>query len=233
MPMISRLVATLAAACLLFAAGQASAATRVFLLHDHPNGQLNPPTYGFRWDNLFGAGGQHTFSFDHTDGMETAEVTLVYDDVQNTIRIYGRAYGGKDIGGGWDPVEQGWIDIDFTYRDNVHADVDNKNLVPGDDFYVIAESPNNNGFFMLDGWGGNLTVNMVDKWSSADGYSFGFDNDADSKGNPAIIGDPTIFSGDGWVAPPSGSRDFIFIGEEITHTPVEATTWGAVKKLHR
>lgn len=225
----------LALAALSFAA-PAEASTRVFRLHNHPSNALLPPMYGFRWDNLFGTGGEYTFSFDHNDGSELADVRLTYDTSANTIRIAGRAYGGKDIGSAWHATQRGWINIDFTYRASVHSGVDNKNLVAGNDYYVTAMNPTNNGGFSLDGWGGNLVVNMIDKFGTDDGYSFAWDNDYDSKGNQSVANNPLIWSGDGWVTTPdmqmiSGSRDWIFIGDELIPLPVRETTWGAIKSL--
>lgn len=223
----------LASALMILASTPAQAGITQFLLHDHPNGQVNPPSYGFRFDDLFGGGGIYTFSFDYADINENADVRLDYDDVQNTIRIYGRAFGGKDTGTAWDPLESGWITIDFTYNVNVNANVDNSALALGDDYYVTNESPSNSGSFVLDGWGGDITVNISDKFSGADGHSFGFDNDYDSKGNATIANDPLIYSGDGWLAPPGGSaRDWIFIGEMMTPLPVEQSTWGSLKRVN-
>ncbi|NNF06787.1 MAG: hypothetical protein HKN21_08500 [Candidatus Eisenbacteria bacterium] len=211
-------------------AADGQAATVTYLLHDHPDGTQNPPPYGFRWDDLLGPGA-YTFSFDYSDVSGSAQVFLDYDDVANTIRIHGRAYGGKDIGATYDAVESGWIDIDFTYNANVNANVDNAILSPGDDYYVINEDLSNAGSFTLDGWGGDITVNMTDKFFGASGYSFNFDNDSDSKGNAGIAGDPNIFSGNGWLAPPGGSaRDWIFIGELMTPLPVENTSVSRLKK---
>jgi hypothetical protein len=210
--------------------GPASAGVTMFTLHDHPNGQINPPTYGLRLDDLL-ASGEYTFSFDYVDMSGAAGVVLAYDDVNNTIHISGRAYGGKDIGGAWDGAESGWIDIDFLFAANV-AERDNCAGAAGNDLYVTGESLANNGTISLDGWGGDQVFSFTDK-ADGSGCTFVFDNDTDSKGNAGIANDPSMWSGSGWLMPPtSGSRDWLFIGE-MQSLPTEEATWGKVKALYR
>jgi hypothetical protein len=207
----------------------AGAVLNVYECHDHPNGVINPPTYGLRIDDLLGEG-QYTFSFDYADGSGSAMVTMTWNDVTNEIHISGLAYGGKDIGGAWDATEQGWIDIDFYYRDDVTVR-DNCAGDAGDDLYVTSESANNNGTITLIGWGGDAVFNFSGK-ADATGCAFIVDNDTDPKGNATIAGDPTLYSVSGWLMPPtSGSRDWIFVARMGT-VPVENRTWGALKSLY-
>jgi hypothetical protein len=208
----------------------AAAMVHVYTVHDHPNGDRVPPAYGLRLDDLVGDG-DFTFSFDYIDGSGSASVLMEYDDVSGEIHIYGRAYGGKDIGTGWDPALSGWIDIDFTYVDDVNVR-DNCAGDPGNDLYVTSESANNNGTFTLDGWGGDQVFVFSGK-ANTTGCSFILDNDTDSKGNSSIAGDPSQWSGSGWFMPTtSGSRDWLFVAVEAT-VPVEEATWGQVKNLFR
>jgi hypothetical protein len=201
----------------------------MFQLTDHPNGTKTPPPYGLRIDDLTSTG-VFTFSFEFIDGSGSSNVMLSYDDVTGEIHISGRAYGGKWLGGVWDATEQGWIDIDFRYRDDVMESHDCAGT-PGDDLYVTGESPNNNGTITLDGWGGDAAFNFEGK-SDYTGCSFIFDNDTDPKGNSTIANDPTLYSGSGWLKPPSGeARDWLFVGHMLT-VPVAETTWGAVKALY-
>jgi len=219
----------LAAAITGLSALPAAAVLHVFTCHDHPNGSVQPPTYGLRIDDLVGPG-DFTFSFDYADGSGTAMVTMTWDDVTNEIHIFGIAYGGEDTGGGWNAANSGWIDIDFTYRDDVNVR-DNCSGDPGDDLYVTSESANNNGTVTLLGWGGDAVFPYSGK-ANTTGCAFIADNDTDSKGNTTIAGDPTLYSVSGWLQPPtSGSRDWLFIAEMGT-VPVEDTTWGALKKLY-
>ena len=44
----------------------AAAVVHVLTCHDHPDGGVQPPTYGLRIDDLVGPG-DFTFSFDHAD----------------------------------------------------------------------------------------------------------------------------------------------------------------------
>jgi len=214
---------------LIAGAGTAGAMIHSYLLTDHPNGAVQPPTYGLRIDDLLGAG-VFTFSFEYIDMTGSSAMMLEYNDVTGEIHIYGRAYGGKDTGTGWDPAVQGWILIDFTYRDNVNES-DDCSGTPGNDLYVSGESANNNGSISLDGWGGDAVFSYEGK-ADGSGCSFIFDNDTDSKGNSGIAGDLTLFSGSGWLKPPTtGSRDWLFVGHVMT-VPVEETTWGAVKAMY-
>lgn len=211
------------------AAVPATAGVTVFTLHDHPNGVINPPMYGLRLDDLLGSG-EWSFSFDYVDGSGSASMLLVWDDGAGTVHIYGRAYGGKDIGTGWSASSRGWADIDFTYRMNVSTK-DNCPGAVGNDIYV-KEHANNNGTVHLDGWGGNQTFTFTDR-ADPNTCSFVFDNDWDSKGNSTIANDPSIWSGNGWLQPGTdGSRDWIFIGRMNT-LPTTPVSWGSVKALYR
>jgi hypothetical protein len=207
----------------------AHATLHMYMLTNHPNGSEVPPAYGLRLDDLVGEG-EFTFSFEHIDGTGSAMMTLTYDDVLGEIRIYGRAYGGKDTGTGWDATLQGWVDIDFTYSDNVFIADDCAGAL-GNDLYVSGESANNNGTVTLDGWGGDAVFDFEGK-ADGSGCSFIFDNDTDSKGNSSIANDLTLFSGSGWLKPPtSGARDWLFVGHMMT-VPVRDMSWGALKALY-
>jgi hypothetical protein len=196
---------------------------QTFLCHDHPQGLLAPPTYGLRIDNLIGEG-EYTFSFDYTDGVETARVLLTYDETLAQIRIAGRAYGGLLDGGAWSPEASGWIDIDFVYTNSV-AVYDNCARDTGDDLYVTAADAFNTGTFTLDGWGGDASFSFIDR-ADEHGCSFVFDNDWDSKGIDDIADDPAIWSAAGWLQPgTSGNRDWLFIATRYV-TPTECAESG-------
>lgn len=230
--MSRRLRASFISAVLLgVAALPASAGVTVYQCHDHPNGQIIPPSYGLRIDYLLG-NGMYTFSFDYVDGSGTSNVMLTYDDMLGTIRIQGRAFGGKDIGGSWSATEKGWIDIDFTYTTNLNVR-DNCGGAAGNDLYISTESALNAGTFHLDGWGGDQTFNFSDK-SGDDGCSFVFDNDWDSKGNSTVANNPAIWSAAGWLKPGdvNGSRDWVFIAELMT-VPTLECSWGHIKSMYR
>jgi hypothetical protein len=189
---------------------------QTFQCHDHPHGDLVPPTYGLRIDDLLGEG-EYTFSFDYSDGVETARVLLTHDSGLNQIHITGRAYGGQVVDGALSPTAQGWIDIDFSYT-NAVAVYDNCARNPGNDLYVTGASALNTGTFTLDGWGDNQSFSFIDR-ANESGCSFSFDNDYDSKGVAEIANDPNIWSASGWLQPStSGSRDWLFIAKRV-YTP--------------
>lgn len=187
---------------------------QTFVCHDHPEGAIAPPTYGLRIDDLLGEG-QYTFSFDYSDGVEDALVTLTYDEASATIRIAGRAFGGLVDGDGWSASTCGWIDIDFTYTRSV-AVYDNCARATGDDLFVTGASSLNTGTFTLDGWGGNASFSFIDR-ANEGGCSFVFDNDWDSKGVDEIANDPNIWSAAGWLQPvTTGDRDWVFTATRYT-----------------
>ncbi len=193
---------------------------RTFVCHDHPQGAIAPPTYGLRLDNLLGDG-QYTFSFDYSDGVQSALVLFTYDAANAVCRISGRAYGGLLDGDEWDPASSGWIDFDFSYTSAV-AVYDNCARDAGDDVYVTGASSLNTGTFTLDGWGGNASFTFIDR-ADENGCSFIFDNDWDSKGVDEIADDPNVWSAAGWLQPGAdGSRDWLFIATPDV-TPTECT----------
>jgi hypothetical protein len=219
---------SLAATLFFLAALPAAATVHLFICHDHPNGSEVSPAYGLRLDDLL-SDGVYTFSFDYIDINGSASVLLEYDDVAGTIRIYGRVFGGKDVGSSWSSTEKGWANIDFTYSDHLVVQ-DNCAGGAGNDVYVTDESNNNGGTITLDGWGGDQSFQFFGKKKEGD-CAFYFDNDYDSKGNGSISGDPSIWHGTGWLKPPTtGYRDWLFIAEMMT-VPTEDATWGEVKSI--
>jgi hypothetical protein len=191
----------------------ASDAVVSYVCNDHPNGLAAPPTYGLRIDGLLGAG-VYTFSFDYTDGVESARVVLDYDPAAATIHIHGRAFGGLVEDEAYVPGSSGWIDIDFTYTSAVTV-YNSCAQDAGDDLYVAGASALNTGTFTLDGWGGNQSFSFIDR-ANENGCSFSFDNDWDSKGNDDIANDPNIWSAAGWLQPGApGSRDWLFTARQL------------------
>jgi len=219
-------------AVLLVASVPAGAALDTYTLKNHPDGALNPPPYGLRLDDLIDDA-RYTFDFEYVDATGKALMKLDYDGA--TIRIHGRAYGGKDTGSGYDAVQRGWVDIDFIYTRNVIR-ADNTAGTPGDDLYVIGAASLNAGIIRLDGWGGNATFPLFDKFSDDEGNSFRFDNDFDPR-DPIAEADPLITSGAGWVdipgVPSGGARDWLFQGEQDAPVSVESRSWAEIKTIYR
>lgn len=228
--MIKGRLLTLGIALAFFVVAAPAAATvNLFVCHNHPNGDAAPPTYGLRIDDLISTG-IYTFSFDYSDVTGSAGIILAYDDVNGTIHIYGRAYGGRDTGGSWAAGDRGWVNIDFWYVDYLVVQ-DACAGGAGNDVYVTDESVSNAGTVALDGWGGDAVFAFTGKKKTGD-CAFYFDNDYDSKGNVSISGDPNIWHGTGWLMPPGGAaRDWLFIAEMMT-VPTKNKTWGAVKSLY-
>lgn len=205
-----------------------------YSLFNHGDASASPPPYGLTLNKLIDNDHRCTFDFEYSDANGTSDMKLDYDPMTNTIRIHGRVYGGMDVGDAYDAVEQGWADVDFTYRDNIIV-ADNADGDPGNDLYVIAESPNNNGTIELDGWGGNQTFNLEDKWSSDVENSFSFDDDYDPRDPPAGT-DPSIISGFGWLRIPGtniSSRDWVFQAMQDEPTSIDASSFGTLKALYR
>lgn len=233
-------LAVAATACMFGAvagsSSSVSAAAFTYVLHDHPGGQLVTPTYGLRLDGLYGGvSNDFSFSFDQAGtGM-----SLVYDDVANSIRISGRAYGGIDIGSAWDSNNVGFIDVDFTYRQNLVSsgsgtfgvDTDNLGLQATDHAQTVGTGNSGSVTLATGSWGTGATegdaFTLVDQ---SNGYfSFKFNNfdDHGLNGHPGY-GGPDDFVGWGWInhwpegdgpRPHIYSSDWQFVGE-IAPPPV-------------
>lgn len=210
---------------LAITAAGANAGTILFQsrLADHPDGTANPPPYGLRIDNIFqkkndgsnlagGAGGIVTFSF---SAAGAAVFTDVIDDTNDgqadRIRIYGKAYGGRDTGSGYANVGAGFYQIDFTY--NVGVQTVN-NLADGG--WKVADgatrSQNNGSIRALDGSFAGETWNFSDKADNT-GFSFNFLKNGHrlTGAEQLALGDPHV--GEGWVQLDNGvmgTQDWLF-----------------------
>lgn len=189
------------------AAGQQLVEIGRYVLGNHPDGNQQPPLYGFRLDELVDVtSGKDVFTFDFDD-VQSA-MFLDYDG--STIRISGQAFGGRDVGGSYANDQfLGVYDIDFTYSVGVQ-------FAPGDDDLIVDESGvgQNTGF--ISGPAGQ-NIPLVD--SAQDGITFRFgdeDNDAGHRGHPGI-------SGWGWVAhsglPHIPASDWLFTATFLIPTP--------------
>lgn len=224
-----------------------SAAVFQYKLNDHPDGALVTPTYGLRLDGLYGSiNNDFAFSFDAAG----TSMNLFYDDQANSVRIVGRAYGGIDIGSTWDANNVGFVDIDFTYRQNIVttgsgtigtdlADVGlrttghSQNLVTGNFGTLILATGMGSTW---TGASGGDEFTMVDQQSS--GYSFAFNNFDDYRlAGHTGFGGPETFVGWGWLNhwptgdAPSGhiyASDWLFTGTYVPETVVEVPAPGAL-----
>jgi len=205
--------AALAAGMLFGAGAQAGMTTTVFALSDHPDGNVSPPPYGLRFDNLFttvgGTGGTTSFSMD----MFGDTTLTVNDDGLGTISIdiVGTVYGGVDTGAGYGYGE-GAFALDFSYTLNVTPDGTGWDVNPAD--------PLNNGTLTALAGNADLTTGEVFTFEGVatdGGASFLFLQDGHRLGGHPEI-DPNVWVGRGWVntaAGLGGTHDFLFIGELI------------------
>lgn len=210
----------------------ASAAVFSYKLSDHPGGALVAPTYGLRLDGLYGStSNDFTFSFDQTG----TNMSLFYDQSANTIRIVGTAFGGIDTGSDWDANNRGFIDVDFTYRQNVVEEgsgtfgVDTANLGLKTTGHAQTVGTGNSGTVVLGAgtWGAGANTGdsftLVDQ--AANGFSFRFNNFEDHRlENFPSYGGPADYVGRGWLNHwPTGDNpaghiyhsDWLFIGEYV------------------
>ena len=218
----------------------ASATIFEYALNDHPDGNQANPEDGLRLDGLYGGNGnEFTFSF-NTPGTG---MTLLYDDQANSVRIHGRAFGGIDTGSTWDTNNSGFVDIDFTYRQNlittgsgtIGTDIADVGLqTTGHDQNVVT---GNSGTLTLAAGLGSIWTgaNAGDEFTMVDqesnGFSFKFNNFDDHRlGTHPGFGGPETFVGWGWLNhwetgdAPRGhvySSDWLFTG---TYIPPTTTT---------
>lgn len=183
-----------AAAGLLAIAGGAQGAFIAlgnYDLHNHTDGNAQPPQYGARFDEIKNVtSGTDIFTLDFNHAQSVMKMTVG----ATTIRIFGQSWGGIDVGnayaGAGDAVRgpyTGLYTIDFTYTVGVGN-------VPGDDDKWVSttnRNPGNVGTITLPT---GAVVNLIDE--NMGGYSFRFgdeDNDAGHRGHPGL-------SGWGWMS---------------------------------
>ncbi len=195
--------------------------TGLYQLANHPDANQNPPPYGLRLDELSDvtAGNDvFTMSFDSAG----TDMKLSYDG--STIRIFGTAFGGRDIGTGYaNDAFLGFYAIDFTFSVGV-------GLVPGDDD-VFVGAPTNSNFGTVTLPSGQV-ISLFDKATSGiPGGTFRLgdeDNDLGHRGFPGI-------SGWGWVdivgdSNTGATRDWIFTATYIP-APAPVVMFGALGSL--
>lgn len=166
-------------------------------LHNHPDGSANPPAYGARFDeikNLTSSTDVFTLDFNHAQSVMKMTVGAA------TIRIFGQAWGGVDVGnayaGAGDPVRgayTGLYTIDFTYTAGVGQ-------APGDDDLFVSTSNHNPGNVGTVTLPTGAVVKLTDE--SMGGLSFRFGDENNDAGHRGYNG----LSGWGWLAYVEGSE---------------------------
>lgn len=228
---LKTLCATAVAFSSLLMVNQADATVFSFALANHPDGSAAPPLYGFRLDELFNVTGGHdvfTFDFDHA----SSDMRLDYDDggtagdrSDDSLRIFGRAFGGLDTGAGYgDASRRGLWDIDFTYAANF--------VDPGAAGIAIKinpENPANTGTItpLFDVGGDSSTngtaIGLVDE-DGGKGFSFKFNNVDNHRLGGTPLDGSGIHVGWGWVnhsgAPHIAASDWLFTGTPLPPSQV-------------
>lgn len=202
----------------------ASAATiSQFALSDHPDGNQNPPPYGLRMDNLFGAApGVTTFSFDHF-----ADTVLTATDNGSSIHINinGTIWGGVTHG-----VNTGYAmgayTLDFNFVANVNASGTGWIVSPG------SLGANNGTLTVLAGNANLATgsvINFFENTSPAQTFLF-LQDEHRLAGHPqAGLG---FWVGRGWNttnangSPTGHTMDVLFLGEAIASQIIPLPTAG-------
>lgn len=185
----SRALITVSGLALALAATTASADTILpgqYRLHNHPDGNVNPPPYGAKFTELLNAtAGVDIFTLDF-DNIQSA-VFLTVNASSTQIHIFGTSWGGRDIGNAYDnDAYLGLYTLDFTYNIGVGG-------APGDDDLWVNTAPHSN-FGTITAPGGQV-INLTDEKSGD--YSFRFGDENDDNGHRGF--NPGI-SGWGWMS---------------------------------
>lgn len=188
-----------ASVCVCTASLQASVIA-TYALHDHPDGNANPPSYGLRMDGLFG-GGVTTFSMDHF-GDTTLQV--FEEGGLFSIIIQGTLFGGETDGaGGY--LDGKAYDVYFEYTQGVSG------TATGWDVQG-ASLASNTGSLTEQGGSPTDLFTITD----SDDNSFIFQHDGHR-----LAGDDSTAVGRGWLttnsngAPIGGTQDWLFTAEMI------------------
>jgi hypothetical protein len=199
------------AAAIGLAAATAQADSVEFLLQDHPRGNVAPPAYGLRFDNLFSAlGGDGITSFSFNEHDDTI-MTVTTDGPSITINISGTVRGGQDTGLGYG-FGMGDYALNFNYTANVEQS--------GTGWVVNGQTTANSGSLTALGDNNGVAAGSVfDFTDKSDGtHSLLFLRDGHRLLPEDIIafGDPWV--GRGWVMADNvagGQQDFMFIGTVV------------------
>lgn len=213
------------AATLLTGAGSASAAIINYNLASHPDGSENPPPYGLRLDGLYTLNSNDVWTFDFD--APSSNMKLILDTHSETVRIYGTAYGGLDVGSGYDADLQGVFQVDFTYSANVTV---NDSGLPLLEVEASPEAPaTNNGFIrpLFTADDGSIFITSGETIALEQEMEFFFNNTDDHRLNCGVDPcGPDTFVGWGWLNHSDSAHikasDWLFTA---TVVPVPAAVW--------
>lgn len=157
----------------------------LYQLHNHPDGNSRPPTYGAKLNELYDVtSGMDVFTFDFNHPL--SNMTLEYTGT--TIVISGQSWGGRDIGTEYaNDAYRGVYTFSFTYFWGV-------GLAPGDDDLMVVLPPDRYNY-------GSLVTPLGDVVSLRDGHyngsqpDFRFGDEDNDLGHRGFSG----LSGWGWL----------------------------------
>lgn len=214
MQRLQLVAAVLAASAVAGVAVGANISTGQYELHNHPDGNLRPPLYGLRLDELFDItpgtnNDDYTFDFDH------ASSAMFMDYTGSAIHIYGQTFGGRDIGGNYaNDIYLGIYLIDFTYSIGLGP-------VPLDDDLYVELPPYlyNTGTITAPVSAGGTSIPLRDGHYQVGGpvLDFRLGDESDNQGHRGFDG----ISGWGWLfhgpenTPYYESSDWIFTAEPV------------------
>jgi len=194
----------------------------LYRLQNHPDANQTPPSYGARFDELYNATSDHdVFTLDFDDIQSAAFLTV--NAGLNQIRIFGQAFGGRDIGNDYaNDIYRGIYLFDFTYTFSV------ENTPGDDDLWVKDASLSNAGTLTAPASAGGTIFNLTDQ--KMGDYSFRFGDEDNDAGHRNFDG----LSGWGWLnyltqdGPRDhvASTDWIFTASYIIPTPGALALFG-------
>ena len=152
-------------------------------LCNHPDGAVSAPFYGLRLDGLLTGDAHDIVTFDFEDAQSDMRINIQDD----SIRIFGVAYGGLDIGEEYDPHNSGLWKIDFTYNNVTGLDGD-------DDLIVERNLAGTNTGEITQLYGDGASFDLTD-YAGAHPMTFQLGDGVDDLGYRGFSG----ISGWGWV----------------------------------
>ncbi len=199
-----------------------------YRINNHPDGGAAAPFYGLRLDGLLDGDQNKTFTFDFDDTANGAAMFLTYSNSGsgNELRIFGNAWGGRDVGSTYqDP--QLWA-IDFTYVSVTNATGD-------DDLWIASGATPGGGTIRAADLSGPITE--LKAFAGNHPYYFRLGDEDDDSGHRMTGG----ITGWGWMnhaTPGAGtsldthlySSDWLFTVNPVA-VPLPPSAWMGVGLL--
>lgn len=209
------LITTLALiGCLIVPQAQAIT-VGTYLLHNHPDGGIAPPLYGFRLDGLLGdASKEYTFDFDHIG----SNMTLNWDG--SKIVIDGTAFGGEDGGLTYVAGTTAIWDIHFEYSIGISQPGSDGGLK---DLFVMSDNQN---FGTISSSFGSWELEDQSN-NSGLAFQFGDENGGGHRGFSGISGWGWVNHGSDCIAGDCShiyASDWLFTAESVA-IPVPTPIW--------